>query len=64
MSDAPLGNLQTNYGRIFGMNMEQRYLHMEAIHKLEGLLAHAVEHGEFEEAQRLWEELDKLVDEM
>ncbi len=46
------------------MNMEQRYLHMEAIHKIEGLLAYAVEHGEFEEAQRLREELERLVEEM
>ncbi len=44
------------------MNMEQRRLHMESIHKLEGMLAYAVEHGEFEEAERIRAELAKLVE--
>ncbi len=35
------------------MNLEQRAKIMDHIKKLEGLLAYAVAHGEFEEAERV-----------
>ncbi len=44
------------------MNLEQRAKIMDHIKKLEGLLAYAVAHGEFEEAERLRQEFVKLVE--
>ncbi len=44
------------------MDLEQRERMMAKIKKLEGLLAYAVAHGEFEEADRLRSELAQLVE--
>lgn len=44
------------------MDMEQRARYMEEIQKLEGLLAHAVAHGEKEEEDRIRAELVREVE--
>ena len=44
------------------MNMEQRARLYDEIQKLEGLLAHAVAHGDKAEEERIRAELVKLVE--
>jgi hypothetical protein len=44
------------------MNMEQRAQYMAEIQKLEGLLAHAVAHGEKEEEDCIRAQLVKMVE--
>ena len=44
------------------MNMEQRVRYMEEIQKLEGLLAHAVAHGDKAEEERIRGELVRMVE--
>ena len=44
------------------MNMEQRARQYDEIHKLEGLLAYAVAHGDKEEAERIRSELVRMVE--
>ena len=46
------------------MNMEQRARYIEEIQKLEGLLAYAEAHQDWEELERLKERLKKLPDKM
>ena len=43
------------------MNLEQREKVYRSIHKLEGLLAYAVRHGDEAEALRIRAELQKLI---
>ena len=43
------------------MNLEQRAKRMCHIHKLDGLLAYAVAHGDEAEASRIRAELQKLI---
>lgn len=44
------------------MNMEQRERQFAAIHKLEGLLAYAIAHGEKDEEERIRAELARMID--
>ena len=44
------------------MNLEQRAKRMCDIHKLEGLLAYAVRHGDEAEASRIRAELNRIME--
>ena len=46
------------------MNMEQRAAMLAEIHRLEGLIAYAEAHGDFEESRRLKEILASLVEQI
>ena len=46
------------------MNMEQRAAMLAEIHRLEGLIAYAEAHGDFEELQRLKERLSSLIEQV
>ena len=46
------------------MNLEQREKVYRSIHKLEGLLAYAVRHGDEAEASRIRAELVRLMEEL
>jgi hypothetical protein len=46
------------------MNLEQREILLGKIHKLEGLFAHAIEHGDMDEAKRIERKLVEVVEEL
>ena len=46
------------------MNLEQRRRIMQQIHRLEGLLAWAKAHSEYEEAERITRELSRFIEEI
>ena len=46
------------------MALPQRDNHIEAIHRIEGLMAYAEAHGDWDELERLKERLKKLLEKM
>ena len=62
-----LGDLdrQTDlFGRDHAMAIPQQDNYIEQIHRLEGLMAYAEAHGDWEELERLKERLRRLVEKM